>query len=613
MADRAGKPTTADRPRRHGRGRPQKVAAPDFTVSIRPGSPALVVVDENAIPSPYWVPREPRLDRLGLLNDLKTGLPVAGAELSNPEPVLDREDQVMSFSDKQVRALSRGVPRRSVKSRMSNGKELTYIEGWYAMAQANRIFGFDGWDRETIETKCLLAREVRGVPSAVYSARVRVTVNADGRVVIRDGHGTGEAHGGSLGEVHDRALKAAETDATKRALATFGKAFGLALYSGVRRAETQRRRLSLNGGDTSPENVGGRPDARRAPQYGGLLQDGQYRGGSVADPSTARGRALKARIEKSALGLPEPERARDKHHLRFVASQPCLVCGASPSDPHHIRFAQPKALGLKVSDEFTVPLCRAHHRELHDNGNERAWWHDMGIDPLAVAKRLWEETHGGNGVDRDGDERAGSTQQSVAAQIPAAPKPDAHAADEASREEVTAKVAGQRVRSSVALSLLRPSLDRIGHSRRRDRVAGQVRRRPNCPKALGRHLQDAQTRRIRGWRKACQRPDRASRPAGRTVGPPLSLPVPRREDQAAYTSPIKTKARVRRAPNCNSHRRDRPGQPARCQATVAVAFRLRRPKNPKPAKPEANKGNAAGIGTGGGGGAQLILMSLQET
>ena len=77
----------------------------------------------------------------------------------------------------------------------------------------------------------------------------------------------------------------------------------------------------------------------------------------------------------------------------------CLVCGLKPADAHHLKFAQPRAIGLKVSDEFTVPLCRGHHRELHNSGNERAWWHDMGIEPLPIAKRLWEESHratGGN-------------------------------------------------------------------------------------------------------------------------------------------------------------------------------------------------------------------------
>ncbi len=81
----------------------------------------------------------------------------------------------MGFSDKQVRALSRGVPARRIRSRTSDGRELTYIEGWFALAEANRIFGFDGWDRETIDAKCILGREARGRFTAVYSARVRIT------------------------------------------------------------------------------------------------------------------------------------------------------------------------------------------------------------------------------------------------------------------------------------------------------------------------------------------------------------------------------------------------------------------------------------------------------
>jgi hypothetical protein len=76
-----------------------------------------------------------------------------------------------------------------------------------------------------------------------------------------------------------------------------------------------------------------------------------------------------------------------------VASQPCLVCGRQPSDPHHLRFAQPRALGLKVSDEFTVPLCRIHHRQLHQAGNEVAWWGNFDLKPMEVAKGLWEQTH----------------------------------------------------------------------------------------------------------------------------------------------------------------------------------------------------------------------------
>jgi hypothetical protein len=83
-------------------------------------------------------------------------------------------------------------------------------------------------------------------------------------------------------------------------------------------------------------------------------------------------------------------RHRNKAHLVFVATQPCLICQRTPCDAHHLKFAQPKALGRKVSDEFTVPLCRPHHHELHRGGNEKAWWMDLQIDPINIAKSLWQ-------------------------------------------------------------------------------------------------------------------------------------------------------------------------------------------------------------------------------
>ena len=86
-------------------------------------------------------------------------------------------------------------------------------------------------------------------------------------------------------------------------------------------------------------------------------------------------------------------RLRDKDHRKFVSRQPCLVCGRAPSDPHHLRFAQVRALGRKVSDEFTVPVCRPHHREIHRHGDEAAWWTRAGIEPLPVALTLWRQTH----------------------------------------------------------------------------------------------------------------------------------------------------------------------------------------------------------------------------
>jgi hypothetical protein len=95
---------------------------------------------------------------------------------------------------------------------------------------------------------------------------------------------------------------------------------------------------------------------------------------------------------ETVLAIPKTPRRRDKRHLRFVCTQPCLVCGRTPSDAHHLRFAEPRALGRKVSDEFTVPLCRSHHRELHDAGDERRWWTEFKVDPAPIAQLLWSQT-----------------------------------------------------------------------------------------------------------------------------------------------------------------------------------------------------------------------------
>jgi hypothetical protein len=108
--------------------------------------------------------------------------------------------------------------------------------------------------------------------------------------------------------------------------------------------------------------------------------------------SRADGELKAEHVDKSALTIGGPKRYRNKEHLRFVAQKACLVCGRKPSDPHHLRFMQLRALGRKVSDEFAVPLCRTHHREAHRAGDERAWWNRVGIDPVEVARELWRNS-----------------------------------------------------------------------------------------------------------------------------------------------------------------------------------------------------------------------------
>ena len=105
-----------------------------------------------------------------------------------------------------------------------------------------------------------------------------------------------------------------------------------------------------------------------------------------ADPDQAGG------IDKSELAIATPRRYRNRQHLRYVMQQPCVICERKPSDPHHLRYLQPRALGRKASDEFVVPLCRLHHRAAHRAGDERGWWQAAGIDPIKVARKLWKHT-----------------------------------------------------------------------------------------------------------------------------------------------------------------------------------------------------------------------------
>lgn len=349
----------------------------------------------------------------------------------------------MAFSEQQTRKLKSKLSAKYVKTREGNGMTLSYIEGWHALDEANRIFGFDGWDRETVATDCVWSEAKNGDCRSAYTARVRITVRAGDSAVVREGSGSGEGKGNSLGEAHDLALKAAETDATKRALATFGNPFGLALYDkdkqGVRKsrpAKTKPPLLQIKSVTGIPGQSYSDPEIfaegltsaighvptikelfelwdhnvdtvkiiRKMPSPKAVLAErlvGQLKARAIAlgdknAPAKIREGNGQAKVDKSQLALPEPKRRRSKEHLSFVTRQHCLICDRTPSQAHHLRFAQPRAMARKVSDEYVVPLCNIHHFELHQTGDERAWWKDKKIDPLDVARKLWDERLGRN-------------------------------------------------------------------------------------------------------------------------------------------------------------------------------------------------------------------------
>jgi hypothetical protein len=173
--------------------------------------------------------------------------------------------------------------------------------------------------------------------------------------------------------------------------------------------------VAVSSGTTSPlgstvaELTSSKESQSTAPQHQKSRQERQSRMSG----------ALKVeRVDKSALAIAEPRRYRDKAHLRFVAQQACLVCGRKPCDPHHLRFMQPRALGRKVSDEFAVPLCRTHHRTVHHVGDERAWWKQVGIDPIKAARGFWRITRMNESLLRSKLEKKSNL-------LEAPPKPDA--------------------------------------------------------------------------------------------------------------------------------------------------------------------------------------------
>ena len=364
------------------------------------------------------------------------------------------------FSPAQLRKLTAKLERGHVHTRNVEGKSIDYIEGWFALSEANAIFGFGGWDRETVHFERLCERTRGEVTTCAYSARVRIRVRAGEHTVSREGTGCGTGSARNTADAHERAIKAAETDATKRALATFGNRFGLCLYdkhqAGV--SEPASRRLEIHcpdgqvfAAELSPEGFCTAlrkivestkdqtelaawlerntiqiarlrelaPDlktqrgdhyadvlerliqARLAPTAaisGNPTEQPESTGAEIADalygvadrgalsPSRI---ALGPRIDKATLTFKTARRIRDKSHLRHVATLPCLVCQTVPSHAHHLTFAQPRGLALKVSDEFVVPLCAVHHNDVHRNGAEYPWWKRAEIEPLAVAHKLW--------------------------------------------------------------------------------------------------------------------------------------------------------------------------------------------------------------------------------
>jgi DNA recombination protein Rad52 len=301
----------------------------------------------------------------------------------------------MPLETQQVRKLRAPLRARHIRTREVDGRTLSYLEGWHVIAEANRIFGFDGWDRELVDQACVYTKQIGDRFNAAYTARIRVTVRAGECRIVREGSGAGEANAASPGQAHELAMKAAETDATKRALMTFGNAFGLSLYGPAKERQPSpiaaRERVQRDVPEIAASPESAAQIGPKSPASEGAHQQPKSANGAH-EPLAAPAIRPAFKIDKSVLAIPEPRRLRDPEHLRFVASKGCLVCGRNRAQAHHLRFTQPSAMARKVSDEFTVPLCAEHHRDLHRHGDEQAWWRLKAIDAVAVAAKLWSES-----------------------------------------------------------------------------------------------------------------------------------------------------------------------------------------------------------------------------
>jgi DNA recombination protein Rad52 len=251
-----------------------------------------------------------------------------------------------TFSTEQITALSAPLDRAKVRQREQGRSQVSYLEGWQVIAEANRIFGFDGWQRETVALRCVnqsertIGRDQRPGWGVTYTARVRITVGeSTGAQLIREGCGAGHGIDTDLGQAHESALKEAETDAMKRALMTFGNPFGLALYDKQQREVTG----AAGGGGARPANQpAARPTALRvvpttlapAPHRAPSTQEGQREATSKTEPPAA----ATAQVAPAA-AAPQPQ------------PDPSL----SPLDPATIRqlHATIRALPAPVLEGFS--------------------------------------------------------------------------------------------------------------------------------------------------------------------------------------------------------------------------------------------------------------------
>jgi DNA recombination protein Rad52 len=282
---------------------------------------------------------------------------------ATPEPSLAETSPPQApspgFSPEQVAALAAPLDRANVRQREQGRGKVNYLEGWQLIAEANRIFGFDGWQRQTIAVRCVaqaertIGREQRSGWGVTYTARVRVTVTAGGLPpLVREGTGAGHGIDTDLGQAHESAIKEAETDAMKRALMTFGNPFGLALYDKQEREVTGSGGAPVTSGRTAARPAtapqpNGRPQPTQGPTTSASAQP------RVASPAGQASSPPTAAPEPAQVPLPAETIQRLHSTLRSLP-RPLLD---SLSQGFRRRFQVPES-AVTIADRITL---QCHH------------------------------------------------------------------------------------------------------------------------------------------------------------------------------------------------------------------------------------------------------------
>ena len=312
-----------------------------------------------------------------------------------PDPTSPAPAASAGFSSQQNAALAAPLNRALVSSREQGRGQVCYLQSWVVINEANRIFGFDGWQRQTLFCHCVAqaerligakgqGREQKSGWGVTYIARVRITVFAGNQgPLIREGTGAGHGIDTDQGLAHESAIKEAETDAMKRALITFGNPFGLALYDKSQRQVSGAPAPAQGGGAQSPQGRGVQP--RHCQQASGSHHPQPNSRQAIQRPQASGSQATQRPASQATARPQAPAQA---------SPQPPATRPAQAANGHQPQPASPDALldpttGLQLQEQLKALSPR--HRDAFSRAFRAAF--QVPDSTPSVAGLIRQERH----------------------------------------------------------------------------------------------------------------------------------------------------------------------------------------------------------------------------